>query len=205
MLAGGLGGAALAYFQAQKQFDQQLETSRRLEAALAKKTQPDANALKSFEEELIRRDQAAQKLASAFAEFSASTDNTHSVLKRLLGQQFAENRRLEAVLAENARSSAETRQALQMAESARTDAEARLASSLAEHAKSATETQQQLDTAEKQLAMLRDVASPRSGRHESPANRPTHGGKPRYAKTGKCTLSSGNVDDLKGCIDDFNR
>lgn len=201
ILAGGLGGAALAYSQFQKQFDRQLEASRRLETALAKKTLPDARSLQTFEEELIRRDQAAQKLASAFAEFSTSADNTHSVLKRLLGQQFAENRRLQAVLAENARASAETRQALQMAQTARAEAEARLASSLVEHARSATETQRQLDTAEKQLAMLRDVASPRSGQHEPPATRRTN----RPAKTGKCTLSSGNVDDLKGCIDDFNR
>jgi len=201
MLAGGLGGGALAYTQFQKQLDRQLEASRSLEAALAKKTQPDADALKTFEEELVRRDRAEKKLASAFAEFSQSTDTSYTLLKNLLGRQFAENRRLQAALAENA----VTRQALEKEQAARLAAEARLASSVAEHAKSASEKQQQLDAAEKQLAMLLDSAHPRSVQREAPASRRNDGSGTRPLKTGDCNLGTRNVDALKGCIDDFNK
>lgn len=205
MLAGGLGGGALVYTQFQKQLDRQLEASRGLEAALAKKTQPDANALKTFEEELARRDRVEKKLASAFAEFSQSTDTSYSLLKTLLGQQFAENRRLQAALAENAQSSAETRQALVKEQAARTEAEAKLASSLAGHTKSATEQQQQLDAAERQLALLRAGEDARSVQRETPASRRNDGSRTRPLKTGNCTLNARNVDALKGCIDDFNQ
>lgn len=205
MLAGGLGGAALAHTLFQKQLDRHLEASRGLEAALAEKTRPDANALKTFESALIKRDQAEQKLASAFTEFSASADHTHTTLKHLLSQQFAENRRLKAVLAENAQSSAENRQALEKERAARADAESRLASALAEHEKSAAVTQQQLDATEKQLAMLLDDASPRSVQRETPASRRSDGGTSRPPRAGNCTLSTGSVANLKGCIDDFNR
>jgi len=191
MLVGGLGGGALAYTQFQKQLDRQLEASRGLKAALAKKIQPDAKALKTFEEELVRRDQAEKKLASAFAEFSASTDTSYSLLKNMLGQQLAESRRLEAALAENAQSSANTRKALEK--------------ELAEHAESATETQQQLDAAEKQLALLLDQAAPSSVQREAPVSRRNGGSRTRPLKTGDCTLNTKNVGALKGCIDEFNQ
>jgi len=205
MLAGGLGGGALAYTQFQKQLDRQLEASRGLEAALAKKTQPSAETLKTFEEELARRDKMEKKLTSTFAEFSESTDNAYSLLKNLLGQQFAENRRLEAALAENAQSSVKTRQALEEAQAARTAAEEKLASSVAEHSKSATEKQQQLDVAEKQLAMLGAGEGTRSVQREAPASRRNDSSKTRPPRSGNCTLNTRNVDSLKGCIDDFNR
>jgi len=201
MLASGLGGGALAYTQFQKQLDRQLVASRGLEAALAKKTQHRADAVKNFEEELVRRDQAEKKLASAFAEFSHSTDTSYTLLKNLLGRQFAENQRLQAALAENA----VTRQALEKEQAARLAAEARLASSVAEHAKSATEKQQQLDAAEKQLAMLLDSAHPRSVQREAPASRRNDGGRTRPLKTGDCTLGTRNVDALRDCIDEFNK
>ena len=204
MLAGGLGGAALAHTLFQKQLDLHLEASRRLEAALAEKPLPDANALKTFENALIQREQAEQKLASAFTEFSASADHTHTTLKHLLSQQFAENRRLKAVLAENTRSGAETRQALEKEQAARVEAESRLASALAEHEKSAAVTLKQLDATEKQLAMLLDDVPPRSVQRE-PTSRRSDGGTSRPPRAGNCTLSTGNVANLKGCIDDFNR
>lgn len=205
MLAGGLGGGALAYTQFQKQIDRQLEQSRSLEAALAKKTQPSAKTLKTFEEELVRRDVVEKKLASAFAEFTESTDNAYSLLKNLLGQQFAENRRLEAALAENAQSSAETRLALKKEQAVRTEAEEKLALSLSEHSKSATEKQQQLDAAEKKLAMLAAGEGTRSVQREAPASRRNDSSKTRPPRSGNCTLNSRNVDALKGCIDNFNQ
>jgi hypothetical protein len=205
MLVGGLGGGALAYTQFQKQLDRQLAASRSLEAAHAKKTQPSAETLKAFEDALVRRDAVERKLASAFAEFSESTDTSHALFKNMLGQQFAENRRLEAALAENVKSSAETRQALEKEQAGRSAAEEKLAASLAEHAKSAAEKQQQLDAAEKQLAMLLDSVAPRSIQREAPVSRRNAGSRTRPPKTGDCTLNARNVDDLKGCLEDFNR
>ena len=205
MLAGGLGGGALAYTLFQKQLALQLEASQALEAALAKKTRPSADALKVFEADLVRRDKMEQKLASTLAEFTDSTDTSYTLLKNLLGQQFVESRRLEAALAESTQSSTEARQALEKEQAARTEAEGKLASSLAEHAKSATEKQQQLDTAEKQLARLLDSAAPRSIQREAPASRRIGSSRNRPLKTGDCNLNTKNVDELKACIADFNR
>lgn len=205
ILAGGLGGGALAYSQFQTLLERQREVSQEREAALAKKTQPDAAALKTFEAELLRRDQAEKKLASAFAAFSESTDTSYTLLKNLLGQQFAENRRLEMALAENTRSSAATRQALEQAQAARIEAETRLASSLAEHTKLATEKQQQLDAAEKQLATLLDSAAPSSVQQEAPVSRRNDSSRARPPRPAKLTLNSQNIGALKGCIDEFNQ
>lgn len=205
VLAGGLAGGALAYTQFQTQLDLQREASLEREAALAKNIRPDANALKTFEAELLRRDQAEKKLASAFAAFTESTDTSYTVLKNLLGQQFAENRRLEMALAENIQSSAATRQALEQAQAARTEAETRLASSLAEHAKLANEKQQQLDAAEKQLATLLDSAAPSSVQREAPVGRRNDDSRARPSRSAKLTLNSQNIGALKGCIDEFNQ
>lgn len=205
MLVGGLGGGALAYTQFQTQLDRQREASREAEAALAKKIRPSADALKTFEEELVRRDRVEKKLATAFAEFSASTDSSYTLLKTLLGQQFSENRRLQAALAENVQSGAATRQALDMAQAARTEAETRLASALAEHARSTSEKQQQLDAAEKQLALLLDSAAPRSIQRDAPASRRNADSRPRSPKSANLTLNARNIGALKGCIDEFNQ
>ena len=70
MLAGGIGGGALAYNQFQKQLGQLLEESLRQEAALVKKNKPDAKTLKTFEEEQARRAEAEEKLALSLAEYS---------------------------------------------------------------------------------------------------------------------------------------
>lgn len=205
VLAGGLAGGALAYTQFQTELDLQRKASLEREAALAKNLRPDANALKTFEAELLRRDQAEKKLASAFAAFTESTDTSYTVLKNLLGQQFAENRRLEMALAENIQSSAATRQALEQAQTARTEAETRLASSLAEHAKLANEKQQQLDAAEKQLATLLDSAAPSSVQREAPVGRRNDDSRARPSRSAKLTLNSQNIGALKGCIDEFNQ
>ncbi|MDP2111065.1 MAG: hypothetical protein Q8J94_09545 [Thiobacillus sp.] len=73
MLAGGIGGGALAYNQYQKQLGQLLEESLRQEAALVKKIKPGAKTLKTFEEEQARRAEAEEKLALSLAEYSKST------------------------------------------------------------------------------------------------------------------------------------
>ena len=76
MLAGGLGGGALAYAQFQKQLDRHLEASLKREAALAKEARPGAETLKTFEDELARRDGAEKKLASTLAEYAESTSDS---------------------------------------------------------------------------------------------------------------------------------
>lgn len=73
MLAGGIGGGALAYNQFQKQLGQLLEESLRQEAALVKKIKPGANTLKTFEEERASRAEAEKKLALSLDEYSSPT------------------------------------------------------------------------------------------------------------------------------------
>lgn len=205
MLAGGMGGGALAYSQFQKQLALQLKESQRLEAALAKKTRPSAEIRKSFEEEQARRAEAEKKLASSLAEYSESTSDSYNLLENLLGQQLAETRHMEAALAENAKSSAETLKTLAEEQARRTEAEEKLALSLTEHSKSATEKQKQLDATEKQLATLLASGGARRTQRETPASRRSDSSKPQPTRSGNCTLDTKNVGSLKGCIDDFNK
>ena len=205
LLAGGMGGGALAYNQFQKQLALQLKESQRLEAALAKKTRPSAEIRKSFEEEQARRAEAEKKLASSLAEYSESTSDSYNLLENLLGQQLAETRHMEAALAENAKSSAETLKTLAEEQVRRTEAEEKLALSLTEHSKSATEKQKQLDATEKQLATLLAGKDARSVQREAPASHRNDGSRTRPARSGNCTLDTKNVDSLKACINDFNQ
>lgn len=205
MLAGGMGGGALAYNQFQKQLAVQFKESQRLEAALAKKTRPSAEIRKSFEEEQARRAGAEKKMAAALAEYAESTADSYNLLESLLGQQIAESRRTEAALAENARSGADARQALAEAEARRSEAEEKLALSLTDSAKSSTEKQKQLDAAEKQLATLLASGGEHSVQRAEPARRRSDSDRPRPTKTGNCTMDTKNVATLKGCIDDFNQ
>ena len=163
MLAGGIGGGALAYNQFQKQLGQLLEESLRQEAALVKKIKPGAKTLETFfEEERARRAEAEKKLALSLAEYSNATTESSSALESLLDQQIAESRRLEAALAEKDRSGAETQKALEEAQARRTEAEEKLALSLAEYSSSIAEKQKQLEAAEKQLAPLHAGEATRS-------------------------------------------
>ena len=139
MLAGGIGGGALAYNQYQKQLGHLLEESLRREAALVKKIKPDAKTLKKFEKEQARRAEAEKKLALSLAEYSNSATESSSALESLLDQQIAESRRLEAALAEKDSSGAETQKALDEAQARRTEAEEKLALSLAEYSSSTRE------------------------------------------------------------------
>jgi len=205
MLAGGVGGGALAYNQFQKQLALQLEESERLEAALAKKTRPSAELRKSFEDEQARRAKAEKKMASALAEYTKSTADSYNLLENLLGQQLAESRRQEAALAENAKSSAETQKALEEEQARRTETDAKLALSLIEHSKSTNEKQKQLDAVEKQLATLLAGEGARSVQREAPANRRSDDRKNRPARSGNCDLGTKNVDALKACLEDFNQ
>ena len=73
MLAGGIGGGALAYNQFQKQLGQLLEESLRQEASLTQKIKPGAKTLEPFEEERARRAEAEKKRALSLAEYSSPT------------------------------------------------------------------------------------------------------------------------------------
>lgn len=205
MLAGGIGGGALAYNQYQKQLGQLLEESLRREAALVKKIKPDAKTLKKFEKEQAKRAEAEKKLALSLAEYSNSATESSSALESLLDQQIAESRRLEAALAEKDSSRAETQKALDEAQARRTEAEEKLALSLAEYSSSTREKKKQLGATEEQLAALHAGKATRSVQRQMPASRRSDSSKPRPARSGNCALDMNNVDALKSCIDDFNQ
>lgn len=202
LLVGGAGGGALAYTLFQQQLDQVLNDNLRQEAARAKKTRPSADIQKAFDTEQTQRADAEKKLAASLAAYSTATSDAHRQLESLIGEQVAENRRLQAALADSTQSSAETHKALTEEQAKRTAAEEKLA----ETSKAMAEKQKQLDAAEKQLAAhnvaetspgaRRDLLASRSPRDES-------GSRP--LKTGNCTLGTNNVNALKNCIADFNR
>ncbi|MHB1074376.1 hypothetical protein [Thiobacillus sp.] len=202
LLVGGIGGGALAYTLFQQQLDSVLNDSLRQEAARSKKTRPSAEIQKAFENEQTQRADAEKKLAASLAAYSASTSGAYSRLESLFGEQLAENRRLEATLAENGRASADARKALEAEQAKRTEAEAKLA----ESAKSMTEKQKQLDAAEKQLGTLH-LAERAAMQQAAPASRVSDSDsrRSRPLKSGNCTLDAKNVDALKGCIESFNR
>lgn len=192
LLVGGIGGGALAYTLFQQQLDRVLNDSLRREAARSKKTRPGAEIQKAFDNEQAQRADAEKKLAASLAAYSASTSGAYTRLESLVGEQLAENRRLETALAENGRASADARKAL--------EAEAKLA----ESAKSMSEKQKQLDAAEKQLGTLH-LAERADAQQAEPASRASDSRRNRPLKSGNCTLDAKNVDALKGCIESFNQ
>ena len=200
LLVGGIGGGALAYTLFQQQLDRVLDDSLRQEAARSKKTRPSAEIRKAFDNEQTQRADAEKKLAASLAAYSASTSGADSRLESLVGEQLAENRRLETALAENAGAIADTRKALEAEQARRTEAEQKLA----ESAKSMTEKQKQLDAAEKQLGTLH-LAERDDVQQVAPASRASDSRRSRSLKSGNCTLDAKNVDTLKGCIERFNR
>lgn len=203
LLAGGLGGGALAYLQFQKQLGPQLEERLRLEAALAEKTRPSTETLNAFEKEQIRRIEAEKKLASAFAEFTESTADSYALLESLLGQQVAESRRLETAMAEHTQASAETQKALEEAQAKRAETEQKLASLLVSQSNSSG-VQVELSAEEKKMARRLAREIERNAQREARANRQS-GSRPRPEKTADCTLETTGVDSLKNCLNDFNQ
>ncbi len=201
LLAGGIGGGALAYSHFQQQLDRVLSDSLRQEAARSKKIRPGAEIQKAFDNEQIQRAEAEKKLAASLAAYSAATSGAHRRIESLLGEQVAANRRLETALADATQSSADTRKTLVEEQVKRTVAEQKLAESL----KSMADKQKQLDAAEKQLAARNDVEGPVGGRHDLLVSRTRDEPRSRPLKTGNCTLGTNNVDALKNCIADFNR
>ncbi|MDA8129197.1 MAG: hypothetical protein M0Z73_10935 [Betaproteobacteria bacterium] len=197
LLAGGIGGGALAYTLFQQQLDRVLAESLRREAARAKQAQPGADIRQAFEDARTQRDDAERKLAASLATYSASTSGSYTRLESLFGAQLVENRRLEAALAEQTRSGAEARRALEAEAAKRRDAEAKLAQSES----ALSDKQEQIDTAKKQLAALNGVDASRAAAQETPARRR----ESRPPKSGNCTLDAGNVAALKGCIESFNQ
>lgn len=208
LLVGAIGGGALAYTQFQKQLGTQLAAKQRLQAALDKKTRPSGEIGKAFEQEQARRAAAEQKLAAALADYAESTGHSDALLGTLLAEQRNESERLQAALAEATRTGNTARQTLADEQARRTAAEAALETTRAEHARSAREqeralaaTERQLAKAERQLGRLSPDEEPESPR-ESP--RRSSERSPRPVKTGNCTLASGDVNALRGCIDNFN-
>jgi hypothetical protein len=201
LLAGSIGGGALAYTLFQQQLELLFKDSQRREAALAKKTRPSAEILRAFEDEQARRTDAEKKMAASLAAFSASSSGSVSRLESLFGEQLAENRRLQAALADQTRTHADIQKALEAEQARRAEAEKQSADS----AKSVADKQKQLDAAERQLAMLNNNQGAGAIPRETPASRPDDRRRPRPLKSANCTLDTKNVDALKGCIDDFNR
>ncbi|WP_296893304.1 hypothetical protein [Thiobacillus sp.] len=202
LLVGGAGGGVLAYTLFQQQLDQVLNDSLRQEAARSKKTRPSADIQKAFDNEQTQRADAEKKLAASLAAYSAATSDAHRQLESLIGEQVAENRRLQAALADSTQSSAETHKALTEEQAKRTAAEEKLA----ESSKAMAEKQKQLDAAEKQLAALNVAeASPGARRDLLASRSPRDEPRSRPLKTGNCTLGTNNVNALKNCIADFNR
>lgn len=201
LLAGGIGGGALAYSQFQQQLDRVLSDSLRQEAARSKTIRPGAEIQKAFDNEQIQRAEAEKKLAASLAAYSAVTSGAHRQLESLLGEQLAANRRLETALADATQSSADTRKTLVEEQIKRTVAEQKLAESL----KSMADKQKQLDAAEKRLAARNGAEVSVDGRHDLLASRTRDDRGSRPLKAGNCTLGTNNVDALKNCIADFNR
>lgn len=199
LLVGGIGGGALAYTLFQQQLEQVFQNSQRREAALSKKTRLSAEIQKAFDNEQTQRADAEKKLAASLAAYSASTSGAYTRLESLVGEQLAENRRLETALADSARTGVDARKALEAEQAQRTEAEAKLA----ETAKTVTEKQKQLDAAEKQLGTLH-LAERADVQQAEPASRPSDSRRNRPLKSGNCTLDAKNVDALKGCIESFN-
>ena len=200
LLVGGAGGGALAYTLFQQQLDRVLHDSQRRESALTKKIRPSAEIQKAFDNELTQRADAEKKLAAALAAYSTSTSGAYTRLESLVGEQLAENHRLETALADSARTGADAGKALEAERAKRTEAEAKLA----EAAKSVTEKQKQLDAAEKQVGTLH-LAERADVQPAAPASHASDSRRSRPLKSGNCTLDAKNVDALKDCIESFNR
>lgn len=202
VLMGSLAGGALAYTQFQKQLGALLQESQRLDAALAEKSRPSAEIVKTFEAEQVRRVETEKKLAAAFIEYTTSTAESYALLESLVGQQVAAGRVLESSLTDTAQSHAETRKALDEAQAARSEAEEKLAATLVEHVGPAS-TQRQVDrTEEKQVAARQADAAAPSAPRDAPASRRSDGSAPRSSN---CTLDTRNVDALKDCISTYNK
>jgi hypothetical protein len=116
----------------------------------------------------------------------------YDMLAKLLERQATESRRLEAVVAKQAKSAATASKQLE-------DAEKKLAASLAELTKSAAE--KKIDDAQKGPGAV--LAA--TGTSDVP--RPAGAGrKAAPPKTGNCALGSGNTAAaLNDCVKDFNR
>ncbi len=201
LLAGGIGGSALAYTLFQQQLDRVLNASQHQEATHSKKTQPRAEIQKVLDNEQTQRADAEKKRAASLAAHSTSTSGTHHQVESLLGEQAAANRRLETALADATQSRADTQKSLTAEQVKRTIAEEKLA----ESSKALADKQKQLDAVEKKLTVLNSVEALPGARRDLQASRTRNGRGNRPLKTGDCTLSANNIDALKSCIADFNR
>jgi hypothetical protein len=124
----------------------------------------------------------------------------YDLLARLLANQAAETRRVEAASAKQAKAAAS-------AQKQAAEAEAKLSDSLAEHARVSSELQQKLAEAEKRqgpslAAEATAAAKPPPKLAAAPVRA---AGKARPLRVGNCNLSQDNVAALKDCIEVFNQ
>lgn len=201
LLAGGIGGGALAYTLFQQQLDQVLDDSLRQEAAYSKKTRPGPDIQNAFDIEKSRRADAEKKLAASLAAYSAATSDGQRQLESLISEQVAENRRLQTALTDSTQSGMNAQKELADALAKRAETEAKLS----EFSKSMAEKQKQLDATEKQLAALHAAGESTGVPQQMPAGRARSGYTSRAHKSGDCTLEAKNVGSLKNCIAAFNR
>ncbi len=157
-------------------------------------------------------------LAGALAGGAASFE----LLYRSLQHQSAESQRVEAAMAKQSKSVASNQNKLEAAETKRSEAEKNLVEAKKKQAEAEkkleltlkdanvlVDKQKKLDQVAKLLEQIRLTEASGAGSRPVPAS--SNGGqrpettRQSPAKTGDCTLSSGNIKGMKDCLESFNR
>ena len=157
-------------------------------------------------------------LAGALAGGAASFE----LLYRSLQHQSAESQRVEAAMAKQSKSVASNQNKLEAAETKRSEAEKNLVEAKKKQAEAEkklelalkdanvlVDKQKKLDQVAKLLEQIRLAEASGAGSRPMPAS--SNGGqrpettRQSPAKTGDCTLSSGNIKGMKDCLESFNR
>ncbi len=157
-------------------------------------------------------------LAGALAGGAASFE----LLYRSLQHQSAESQRVEAAMAKQSKSVAANQSKLDAAETKRSEAEKNLVEAKKKQAEAEkkleltlkdanvlVDKQKKLDQVAKLLEQIRLTEASGAGSRPVPAS--SNGGqrpettRQSPAKTGDCTLSSGNIKGMKDCLESFNR
>ena len=157
-------------------------------------------------------------LAGALAGGAASFE----LLYRSLQHQSAESQRVEAAMAKQSKSVASNQNKLEAAETKRSEAEKNLVEAKKKQAEAEkkleltlkdanvlVDKQKKLDQVAKLLEQIRLTEASGVGSRPVPAS--SNGGqrpettRQSPAKTGDCTLSSGNIKGMKDCLESFNR
>jgi hypothetical protein len=140
----------------------------------------------------------------------------YDLLAKLLDRQATDSRRVEAALSKQSKSIASSQKKFDEAEAKRTEAvnkfeeankkqmeaEKKLEAALAD-SKAAAEKQKKLDEAVKLLEQIRGAERSGTAQRSPPVSSAERTGRP--AKTGDCSLGTGNVGALNDCLQEFNR